>query len=92
MENLTKYDSLIGEFIIASGWHYDNAGDMQGVISKITKEKLTAEVWRVYVANPSAYSMSSFVFSAKEMDTLIFDKKLPIANKFLNTGTNALIK
>jgi hypothetical protein len=90
MENTTKYKSLIGKNIVASGWHYDNGGAMEGVILDITKYEVF-EQWNVFVDENTEGEQKNFTFTTKQMDTLLADKELPKANPLLNTGTNAKI-
>lgn len=87
MENLKKYQSLIGRRIYANGWHYDNGGDVCGTITEI-KEWSSSQI-RVYTTKEHDWNMKSFTFTPNQLDELIEKGCLPKANKFLNTGTNA---
>jgi len=83
---------LIGKTIFAEGWHYDNGGMISGIITEIVKSRFGYDNFDVYVETVNPLSMDSFSFNSKQLETLIADGKLPTANKFLNTGTNAEIK
>jgi hypothetical protein len=96
METLTlslleQSQSLIGKSICADGWQRDNSGMISGVITEITKGRFGDLEYIVHVEPNTAFSMDSFTFNASHLKMLLADGKLPIANKFLNSGTNANI-
>ena len=91
MENLTKYNSLIGKTISVDGWNYDNGGTMNGVITEIYYNEMYKE-WYVKVDKDSEYSLDKYSFRFDEMDLLLLNNELPKANPLLNCGKNAFIK
>ena len=95
MENtqtlLSRSQSLIGKTIEADGWQYDNSGFIYGVITEVILGRYGDLEYIVSVKPLSETSMSNFTFKTRTMETLLSNGKLPIANKFLNSGTNALI-
>jgi hypothetical protein len=82
---------LIGKTIFAEGWHYDNGGMIDGVITEIERGRFGDLEYIVRVDTKNPLSMYSFTFKKSELEKLLTDGKLPTANKFLNTGTNAEI-
>ena len=89
---LSRAQSLIGKTIIADGWQYDNSGMISGIITEIKKGRFGDLEYIVCVKPISETSMSDFAFTSRQLETLLSAGKLPIANKFLNTGTNAEIQ
>jgi len=97
METLTlslleQSQSLIGKSIIADGWQRDNSGMISGIITKIVKGRFGDLEYIVHVEPDTSFSMDSFTFKSSHLEILLADGKLPIANKFLNSGTNANIR
>ena len=89
---LSQAQSLIGKTIIADGWQYDNSGMISGKITEIKKGRFGDLEYIVCVEPNSPFSMYSFTFKSSHIEILLAEGKLPIANKFLNSGTNAQIK
>jgi hypothetical protein len=89
---LSRSQSLIGKTIFADGWQRDNSGFISGVITEIKKDRFFDLEYAVCVNPISETSMSDFTFTSRQLETLLAEGKLPIANKFLNSGTNAEIQ
>ena len=85
---LNSAQALIGKKIFAEGWQYDNSGMISGCITEIKKSQFGNTI-EVYVEPESNLSMDSFAFRANQIEVLLAEGRLPKANKFLNTGTNA---
>ena len=86
---LYRSQSLIGKTISADGWQYDNSGFIHGVITEVKLGRYGDMEYIVCVKPLSERSMNDFTFKRRHMEYLLSDGELPIANKFLNTGTNA---
>ena len=89
---LSQAQSLIGKTIIADGWQRDNSGSISGIITEIKKGRFGDLEYIVCVEPNSPYSMGSFTFKSSHIEILLAEGKLPEANKFLNSGTNAKIQ
>ena len=88
---LSRSQSLIGKQISAYGWQRDNSGSISGIITEIKKGRFGDLEYIVYVKPDSPLSMDSFTFKSSHIEILLAEGKLPEANKFLNSGTNAEI-
>ena len=84
------YLSLVGKKISADGWQRDNGGSLCGIITEIEVDERYNQC-KVFVEKTNQFSMNSMTFSIRQMNLLLLDGKLPEANKFLNSGTNAEI-
>lgn len=89
---LSRSQSLIGKTISAQGWQRDNSGSISGIITEIIKGRFGDLEYIVCVEPNSPFSMNDFTFTSRHLEILLADGKLPEANKFLNSGTNAEIK
>ena len=86
MENLST-DVLLGQKVYVDGWHYDNSGVLlNGTITEVLKAK--DQFGRL------AYLFKT-VDSEQKLDWIVtkglIDNGEYKANKFLNSGTNAVI-
>jgi hypothetical protein len=81
---------LVGKRISAQGWHYDNSGSIAGIITEVTGPDYQNE-YNVHVNPLNELSMRSMNFTAKNIQTLLLNGKLPKANSFCNTGVDAEI-
>ena len=92
--SLEDFKSLIGKYIKASGWHYDNSGSMFGTIISVEKYSVDALGKTNYtiMVTPSEYStQNEMTFNYKQLVDLLEKGKLPQASNLLNTGTDAEI-
>jgi len=89
---LSQAQSLIGKTIFAEGWQRDNGGFISGKITEVKKGRFGDLEYIVCVEPNSPLSMNDFTFKTKHLEILLAEGKLPIANKFLNSGTNAKIE
>lgn len=89
---LSQAQSLIGKSIIADAWQYDNSGFISGIITEIKQGRYGDLEYIVCVEPNSPSSMNDFTFKKRQLEALLADGKLPKANRFLNSGTNAEIR
>jgi hypothetical protein len=91
---LQDFQSLIGKYIKASGWHYDNSGNMSGTIISIepySVDSLGKTNYTIIVMASKNSTQNEMTFNYRHLVELLEKGKLPEANILLNTGTDAEI-